>query len=284
MKYFFINLLFLFLFSCNSNSQNEKLKDNESWTITSKTTYSNFYDNSNKLVKVISKTTIYENNKPLDLEEVVTSYEYFKNNEYSNEKTYKTSYGTKKLNSETLEKYDSYGNAIYEMSRNLGIEYFRTFKTYNNNHQLIKSQIINQTTPPFYMTDDELNSALNTEKPSFDTSFISFIYDNSGKLIKELTFDNSNKLLQSKVYSYLADGDESYFILDSNNDTLRTSPTIINKNPLTTIIKPKSGDSTLTVYENKNPILIISHFEGHKTKYETKYDSHGNPIESIDYK
>ncbi len=33
MKYVFINLSFLFLFSCNSTSQNEKFKDNEHWEV-----------------------------------------------------------------------------------------------------------------------------------------------------------------------------------------------------------------------------------------------------------
>ena len=283
MKYVFINLPFLFLFSCSSNSQNEKFKDNEHWEVFQKIKNSNFYNDSNKLIKVISKTTVYEKGKPLDLEEIVTLYEYNNDKDFSDEKTFKIAGNTKKLEIELLEKNDSAGNNIYEMSRNIGVEYVRIYKTYNNKHQLIKCKTISQTAPPFIMSDDEFNSQFNTDKPSFDTSITLFNYNKSGKLDKELTYDNSNNLKESKVYSDSINGEESYLVLDSHNDTIRTSPIIINKNPLTKLIRFKSGDSSMTVYENKKPVIEISHFNGEKFKYETKYDSHGNPIESISY-
>lgn len=163
-------------------------------------------------------------------------------------------------------KYDNKRNKIEEHSRYedyLNIEYY----SYNYKNQLIK--IKDNQTIYTISYDDRNNTSI--EKQQNGDYRIFNKYNNDGKIIEKIEWDNYNQIISSTFYKYDNKGNniEKYVIGD---------PHIL------------SYKDTFKYDQYNNPIeetRIKVHFEGDteisKNNYLYEYDKYGNWIQQIEY-
>ncbi len=184
-----------------------------------------------------------------------------------------------------LEQYDAYGNLTYHKYDDFaGSTYLKVSSTriYNADRQLIQtksthSSYPNDTTVWNYQYDTGKN--LVSIKDNKGQNIFSYLYDESGRRIKESSFNSSGVIIIENTFKYDKNGNETEEIMNMTSLPLRINKTYYD--PLNRKTKSES-------VENNKVRFATTYLYAANTNLLTKkvYDeeSDGSMLDGVNYK
>lgn len=244
----------------------------EVWEITAKTVTKHTYTNTGLLdTSFITKYT-YVKGEELNKEMSMTLREYDTHNNLISYQTYLLLPDNKtEMVQGYFSAYDKFNNLISYSIRSKGVDNGEKYlKEYNEQKQLIKSTAITKN--------------FDTGS-SFDTAITTFTYNADGNCTKETTTNTRNELQEIKAITYAGKEKVMSYTTNDKNETGAIFHYVRREKLLLQILNDKQSETIDTAwYDGEKEIKYVSRSQSMRFKFEMKYDSKGNEIESVSYK
>jgi hypothetical protein len=293
MKQLFKLFLPLIFLACQSTSSHEMQPkvNSENWQIITITTQNHVYNKLGLLDTTFQALNYYLNGHYGTTYNSVILRKYDNNYNLINEKNFQILKTKNIFSQESLFVYDANKNLILttDKSNNVIDEIVKTF--YNSNKQKQEEVIVRikyDSIPKNWNADSIIAYHDNKRNLHYDTSIISYQYDQNGKLSKQIYKSPSQEVEETLTTLYSDTSKTFTYGINSRNDTVSLTKYEKQGNLIaeTTrrIYDPLSTDTILYDGNKKVEEIRIDKKNNHKSKMTYKYDSKGNEIENITYK
>jgi len=284
--------LFIIVFTaCNEPPKNKSQGkyDNPDWRIERKTVQTHAYTNSGLLVSTYKSDSIFFAGNLAAVIKYFIRHSYNKNNNLVKIETFQIP-KRNKLDEEKTCTYDDQNNLILEIEKSNDIIDLIAKKEYNTLNQEIKRVEIRRKLEagPENWNVDSLAAHLNDKKlpPRYDTTIISFSYNEQGKVNEEQYKYPGEEAIQT-ISTVFNNGERSFiYRINSKGDT-----TFVTKYEKDGGLTVKINEARInlflrdtTWYDGTHKIKSV-YYDGKMKFADTyKYDKQGYEIENIRYR
>lgn len=283
-------LLSVLLFSCGATtSKSDHVDQSDNWQKSNHVYTVNTYSKSGLLDTSYKTTYLYQDGMLVDTFKSIIVRQY-KNSTLTNERGYTLSpNGTKSLSHELIKQYDAKGNLTLQINKMSGDIVSKTTMKYNNQGQIVEAinlfQIL-EDNPNDYILDSAVLHQSDKKSLRYDTTIITYQYDDKGKEIKTVTANTRGEIQKVSFSKYSGDELSLSFDLAPQGDTLSTITYLKEGSLIKQIADFKEMGSVDTMWLDKGKVIKViggSTKMNMRYKHISVYNDKGDEIESISY-